>query len=139
MPALLLGFDIWYDRLQGLLKISHATAINKFAHKHGLDSISSSEVPCSQELQKAMKAFVQVCEHAGGSGGVRGNRRSVPHVSGCDGALGADFDAAVEGNDADSVEVYVKTDKTSLSVGNNDGQVLHVHGARGHLLDAHGE
>jgi hypothetical protein len=41
----------------GLLKISHATAINKFAHTHGLDSISSSEVPCSQELQKAMKAF----------------------------------------------------------------------------------
>jgi hypothetical protein len=82
---------------------------------------------------------VQVCEHAGGSRRERGNRRSAPHVSGYDGALGADYDAAVEGNDADSVEVYVETDKTSLSVGNNDGKVLYVNGARGHLLGTHGE
>jgi hypothetical protein len=111
MPALLLGFDIWYDRLQGLLKISHATAINKFAHKHGLDSISSSEVPCSQELQKAIKAFkyantpeeAEECEAIGGA--------YISHVPRCDGTLGADFDATIEGNNADRIEVHVEADK----------------------------
>ena len=56
-PALLLGFDSDYDQIAGLLEISHATAITKFAIKHDLLKISSSTVPCSQALQSEIKAY----------------------------------------------------------------------------------
>jgi hypothetical protein len=55
MPALLLGFDTLYDRVRGILKISHMSAITKFATKHSLLEISSSTSPCTQEMQKQIK------------------------------------------------------------------------------------
>jgi len=57
MPALLLGFDTFYDRIRGILKISHTSAITKFATKHNLMDISSSTSPCTPDLHKRIKEF----------------------------------------------------------------------------------
>jgi hypothetical protein len=57
MPAPLLGFDTLYDRVRGILKISHMSAITKFATKHSLLEISSSTSPCTLDLHKQIKNF----------------------------------------------------------------------------------
>jgi hypothetical protein len=57
MSALLLGFDTLYDQARGILKISHTSAITKFATKHNLMKISSSTSPCTPELHKQIKNF----------------------------------------------------------------------------------
>jgi hypothetical protein len=56
-PAMMLGFDFYYDMFKGVLRISHATAIMRFAHKHKLEKMQSSQVPCTSDLQKQLKNF----------------------------------------------------------------------------------
>jgi hypothetical protein len=42
---------------QGILRISHATAITRFVHKHNMEQMNPSVVPCTVDLQKQIKNF----------------------------------------------------------------------------------
>jgi hypothetical protein len=56
-PAMVLGFGFYYNMTQGILRTSHATAIMGFVHKHSMEKMNPSAVPCTVDLQKQIKNF----------------------------------------------------------------------------------
>jgi hypothetical protein len=138
MPALLLGFDTLYDQARGILKISHTSAITKFATKHNVMKISSSTSPCTPELHKQIKNFKynNSPEEATEIEAIGGAYRMYLGAW-SNGTLGANNDATTESHDKTRIKIYVTSDEVALQTSNNNVPVLHVHGERGHCSNIH--
>jgi hypothetical protein len=83
--VMMLGFDFYYNMMQGILRISHATAIMGFVHKHSMEKMNPGVVPCTVDLQKQIKTF----KYANTPGEAEETEAiiSLPNVSGSDGPL----------------------------------------------------